>query len=128
MLIKKNKAEFISCNLAGFGHADGHLVLHEMHPGDKLIMVREDENKYDHEAIALFYKPRVMPEDACEHNVEKAKNAIHVGYIPSAHNSDLAFFMDLGHEDIFECVITNIKPDAHPNDQIQIRVNLLRRK
>lgn len=128
MLIKKNKAEFLSGNLAGFGHADGHLVLKEMHPGDKLIMVREDENKHDHEAVALFYRPKnEIPEGACEHNVEKCKNAVHVGYIPANLNSELSTFMDLGHEDIFECVITNINREAHPNEQIQIRVNLIKK-
>lgn len=54
MLIKKNKATFLNCHLAGFGHTEGYLVLDQMKPGDKLMMVREDENKYDHNAIALF--------------------------------------------------------------------------
>lgn len=40
MLLKKAKAEFLNCNLAGFGHTEGYLVLDEMCPGDKLYMVR----------------------------------------------------------------------------------------
>ena len=96
MLIKKNKATFLNCHLAGFGHTEGYLVLDQMKPGDKLMMVREDENKYDHNAIALFY-------------------------------AQLAMFLDYGYGDIFECVITSVDKDEHPNHQVQIRINLLRR-
>ena len=64
MELKKNKAEFLNCNLAGFGHTEGYLVLDEMRPGDKLYMVREDENKHDLDAIALFYVPKhELPKD-----------------------------------------------------------------
>lgn len=109
MLIKKNKAEFLNCNLAGFGHTEGYMVLDQMKPGDKLTMIREDENKHDCEAIALFY------------------GDMHVGYIPRQANSQLAMFMDFGYTDIFECVITSVDKDEHPNEQVLIRVNLLRR-
>lgn len=109
MLIKKNKAEFLNCNLAGFGHTEGYMILDELKPGTRLTMVREDENKHDHEAIALFY------------------GETHVGYIPRQANSMLATFMDYGYADIFECVVTSVDKDEHPNEQVQIRVNLLRR-
>ena len=35
--------------------------------------------------------------------------------------------MTLDNTDIFECVITPIDKTQHPNEQVQIRVNLLRR-
>lgn len=106
MLIKKNKAEFLNCNLAGFGHTEGYMVLDELKPGTRLTMVREDENKHDHEAIALFY------------------GETHVCYIPRQANSMLATFMDYGYADIFECAVTSVDKDEHPNEQVQIRVNL----
>ncbi|MDY4849880.1 MAG: hypothetical protein SO182_01395 [Paludibacteraceae bacterium] len=37
------------------------------------------------------------------------------------------FQNDFGYTDIFECVITPIDKTQHPNEQVQIRVNLLRR-
>lgn len=110
MLIKKNKTEFLNCNLAGFGHTEGYLVLDQMRPGDKLTMFHEDENRFDHNAIALFY------------------NDLHVGYIPSGCNKQLADFLDNGYSDIFECVITSVNKDEHPNNQVRIRVNLLRKE
>lgn len=129
MLIKKNKAEFFNCNLAGFGHADGFLVLKEMRPGDKLLMLREEDNPHDHDAIALFYVPKgEFPKGATKHNVDKFKHALHVGYIPASENSQLSTFLDMGYIDAFECIITNINRDAHPNCQVQLRVNLLKKE
>lgn len=140
MLLKKDKAEFLNCNLAGFGHTEGYLVLDEMRPGDKLYMVREDENKHDMDAIALFYVPKnELPKDTELFTLslgksknagatEKTVTALHVGYIPGTSNKQLAMLMDYGHKDIFECVITSVDKDEHPNQQVQIRVNLLRNR
>ena len=139
MLLKKDKAEFLNCNLAGFGHTEGYLVLDEMRPGDKLYMLREDENKHDFDAIALFYIPKKeLPKDTelftlslgkskKAGGLEKTVAALHVGYIPSNSNKQLAMLMDYGHKDIFECVITSTDKEEHPNQQVQIRVNLLRK-
>ena len=140
MELKKNKAEFLNCNLAGFGHTEGYLVLDEMRPGDKLYMVREDENKHDLDAIALFYVPKnELPKDTQLFSLslgkpkkanaqERTVEALHVGYIPGRDNTQLAMMMDYGHKDIFECVITYVDKEAHPNQQVQIRVNLLEKK
>ncbi len=159
MLLKKNKAEFLNCNLAGFGHTEGYLVLDELRPGDKLIMIREDENRHDSDAIALFYVPKhKLPQgtqtyflafDGKNHSVmeeewlvdveadlaapSKKKKAVkedevmalHVGYIPANSNHQLAMMLDMGYEAIYECVITSIDKEAHPNQQVQIRVNVL---
>ena len=140
MELKKNKAEFLNCNLAGFGHTEGYLVLDEMRPGDKLYMVREDENKHDLDAIALFYVPKhELPKDTQLFSIslgkpkkanaqERTVETLHVGYIPGRDNTQLAQLMDFGHKDIFECVITYVDKEAHPNQQVQIRVNLLEKK
>ena len=157
MLLKKNKAELLNCNLAGFGHTEGYSILDRMHAGDRLQMVREDDNRHDHDAIALFYVPeqqlpgnidthllqisehgevRVVDELTNAQPAAKSKSkpqrktleAVHVGYIPASSNTQLAMFMDYGHQSIFECVITSINKEVHPNQQVQIRVNLLRKK
>ena len=163
MLLKKNKAEFLNCNLAGFGHTEGYLVFDQMRPGDKLLMVREDENKHDSDAIALFYVPKqkltenvqthligfdgrkyLVFEDEKLVDVEadlaasriKRKSqhkgdvveAVHVGYIPASSNTQLASMLDMGYAAIYECVITYIDKEAHPNQQVQIRVNVLQNK
>ncbi len=159
MLLKKNKAEFLNCNLAGFGHTEGYLVLDEMRPGDKLLMVREDENKHDNDAIALFYVSKhKLPEDVQTHLIrfdgkryvalevdvesditalskkgkvqrnKEIREALHVGYIPASNNNQLASMFDMGYAAIYECVVTNIDKEMHPNQQVQIRVNVLENK
>lgn len=153
MLLKKKKAEFLNANLAGFGHSEGFAVLNEMRAADRLLMIREDENKHDNDAIALFYVPKnALPEGVQTHVIafdgkkysvtedvwdvdlaakgkkksqDRTFEALHVGYIPANCNKQLAMFLDHGHSDIFECVITHIDKDVHPNQQVQIRVNLL---
>lgn len=122
----------MNCNLAAFEHYDGYAVMPQMKVGDLLYMVREDENKYDHNAIALFYVPKKdMPQgvDIFPIPVQgKEVKAVHVGYIPAVSNSELAMMFDFGHSDIFECRIAAINPEEHPNQQIRIRINLLRKK
>lgn len=121
----------MNCNLAAFEHYDGYAVMPQMKVGDLLYMVREEDNKYDHKAIALFYVPAQMPQgvDAFPIPVQGQEvEAVHVGYIPAVSNSELAMMFDFGHSDIFECRISAINPEEHPNQQIRIRVNLLRKK
>ena len=84
MKIKKQKELFLSCNVAGFAHYEGCIVFSELQIGTKLHLVREDENAYDHDAVAIFY------------------GDTHIGYVPSAKNEQLATMLDLGHENLFE--------------------------
>ena len=91
-------------------------------------MVREEDNKHDHDAIALFYTPKgAFPQGAAKHNIEQCKDAVHVGYIPASQNEEPAMFMDMGYGDILECTIININRDAHPEQKVQIRVSLLKK-
>lgn len=109
----------MNCNLAAFEHYDGYAVMPKMKVGDLLYMVREDENKYDHKAIALFYVPKKeMPQgvDAFSIQVQgKEVKAVHIGYIPAVSNSELAMMFDFGHSDIFECRISTLNPEGLPN-------------
>ena len=82
MKIKKQKELFLSCNVAGFAHYEGCIVFNELQIGTKLQLVREDENAYDHDAVAIFY------------------GDTHIGYVPSSKNEQLATMLDLGHEKI----------------------------
>lgn len=136
MLIKKNKSTFLSSNLAGFGHTEGYLVLDQLKPGTRLIMLREDQNPHDHEAIALFYEPvGPLPEGTQLHAVSLPDMPddcfamlLHVGYVPSHVNSQLALMLDFGYADCFECVVESVDKEEHPNEQVHIRVNLLKKE
>ena len=104
MKIKKQKELFVSCNVAGFTHYDGCVVFNELKIGTPLQLVREDENAYDHDAVAIFY------------------GNTHIGYLPSSKNEQLASMLDLGHSDLFEVYVQSIDSTAHPEEQVHIGI------
>jgi hypothetical protein len=104
MKIKKQKELFVSCNVAGFTHYDGCVVFNELKIGTPLQLVREDENAYDHDAVAIFY------------------GNTHIGYVPSSKNEQLASMLDLGHSDLFEVYVQSIDSTAHPEEQVHIGI------
>ena len=104
MKIKKQKELFVSCNVAGFTHYDGCVVFNELKIGTPLQLVREDENAYDHDAVAIFY------------------GNTHIGYVPSSKNEQLTSMLDLGHSDLFEVYVQSIDPTAHPEEQVHIGI------
>ena len=104
MKIKKQKELFLSCNVAGFAHYEGCVVFNELQIGTKLHLVREDENAYDHDAVAIFY------------------GDTHIGYVPSSKNEKLATMLDLGHADLFEVYVQQLDSAAHPEQQVYIGI------
>jgi len=110
MKIKANKEHFINCNVAGFTYHEGCEVIGEMKVGDKVQLVREDENDYDHHAVAILY------------------NDHHIGYVPRSENQQLAQFIDLGWGEMFEARIQSIDPTAHPEHQVGIIIYIMRKK
>ena len=54
--------------VAGFQYADGLKVLSKMKEGDELHLVREPENSYDDQAVAVYW------------------NQNRIGYVPAADN------------------------------------------
>jgi hypothetical protein len=90
--------------VAGFTHYDGCVVFNELKIGTPLQLVREDENAYDHDAVAIFY------------------GNTHIGYVPSSKNEQLASMLDLGHSDLFEVYVQSIDSTAHPEEQVHIGI------
>ena len=110
MRIKSIKEHFLNCNVAGFSYKQGCEVFNEMKVGTELRLVREDENPYDKNAVAIFYKET------------------HIGYIPKHQNDTLAKLLDLGYDDIFETRIQAIDPTADLEHQVDVIVFIKRKK
>ena len=104
MKLKKTKELFLSCNVAGFSHYEGCTIFCELKIGTPLRLVREDENPYDHDAVAIFY------------------GDTHIGYVPSSDNDKLAMMLDMGHADIFEVLIQQLDPTCHPEHQVHVGI------
>lgn len=96
--------EFLSFHIAGFSHWYGFDVINKLNPGAKLRMVPEADNPYDPNAVALY------------------KGKTKIGYVPRDRNATLAQLLFFGQGSAFECRVTHLVPDAHPERMVFARV------
>lgn len=80
--------------IAGFTYWDGCRAFSELKVGKPLKLVREEDNKFDPYAVAIYY--------------ENTK----LGFIPRGENQLVAQFMDLGYNKIFDMRVQRICPEA----------------
>lgn len=108
MKIVENKKHFMHCNVAGFSFHEGCTVFDQMKIGSPLRIIREDENDYDHNAVAIFF------------------GDTHIGYIPKRMNEQLAMLLDMGYENIFEARVQSLDAEADPENQVGIIIYVKR--
>ena len=100
----ETKRHFLSFNIAGFTYHDGCEVFDQLKIGSPLRLIRDEDNQYDTNAVAVFFGDTWL------------------GFVPRQKNSDLALFMDMGHEDLFVARIQQLNPQAHPEQQVGVVV------
>jgi len=105
-----NDRHFASYHIAGFTYYDGVDVFDKLKIGTKLLLKAEPENRFDPNAVAIYYK-----EDK-------------LGFVPRAENEELFKFLNLGYTDLFEVKISQISPDSHPEKQIRVVVRICEKK
>ena len=115
--MKTSKKYFMECHVAGRQYHDADDVWEDLKVGTKLKLVRDMENRYDPEAVALVYER----EECCE------PVPYLIGYIPKALNKELAILLEMGWDDIFECRISMIDPQAHYEEQIHVSIKVLKK-
>lgn len=98
------KRHYLHFDIAGFTYWEGCLVLNELKVGTKLTLVREEDNKFDPYAVAVY--------------LEETK----LGFIPRTVNHDISKFLELGHTDIFDARVNRISPDQDPENQVGVIV------
>lgn len=108
MKIVENKRHYLHFTIAGFAYHNGCEVFDNLHIGTKLQLVREDENSYDSNAVAIFYQDQML------------------GYVPRAINRELALLLDMGHGDIFEARVQSLNPMLSPEEQVGVIIYVLR--
>ncbi len=96
--------KIMSFTIAGFSHWYGAGHISELKPGDKLDLVSEPDNPYDSCAVAIY-----LGEDK-------------LGYVPAAMNGEISQLMYFGYADIFECIVTQVDPEAHPEAQVRVSI------
>jgi hypothetical protein len=119
--MKAKKLFFKECHLAGRKYHDVDEVWNELKVGTVLKLVRDADNRYDVNAVEVVY------ERVCE-NCRGESEEFLLGYIPSGENDQIALLLDAGWDNIFECRINKITPDAHPEQQIRLTIRLNRRE
>ena len=100
------KIHLTNFHIAGFGYWEGCEAFEMLKIGTKLDLVREEDNPFDPYAVAIYYGDYKL------------------GFIPRGDNHDISKYMDMGLEDIYDVRITRLTPDAHPEQQVEVIVNI----
>lgn len=115
--MKAKKLFFKECHLAGRQYHDVDEVWEELHVGTLLELERDLDNRYDKNAVAVIYN-QGLDVDTGE------RNEYLLGYIPSDENEEIAQLLEMGWNEIFECRICKIKPEAHYENQIYLSIRI----
>lgn len=100
------RRHFTNFDIAGFTYWDGALVFQELSIGTELHLKREEDNKFDPYAVAIYYKEYKL------------------GFIPRSMNKEISKLCEQGYTDIFEVRINRISPNENMEDQIGVIIYL----
>ena len=114
------KMYFMDCHLAGRKYHDADEVWDELKVGTILKLMRDKENRIDPYAVEVIYERKDKKE-----NVE---DEFCIGYIPRDENETIASFLEMGWDNVFECRISKINPDAHPENQVHLTIKIKRKE
>lgn len=101
------KVHLTNFHIAGFGYWEGCEAFEHLKIGTRLDLVREEDNKFDAYAVAIYY------------------GEYKLGFIPRSSNHDISKYLDMGLSDIYDVRITRLSPEAHPEQQVEVIVNIL---
>ena len=110
--MKAKKLYFMNCHLAGRQYHDADEVWDDMNVGTILQLERDLENRHDPYAVAVLFKR------------EREEEPYLLGYIPRGDNRTIANFLEMGWKDIFECRISKIDKDVHPERQVNLTIKI----
>ena len=101
-----NDRHFADFHIAGFTYYNGVDVFENLKIGKELLLKVEPENRYDPNAVAIYYQ-----EDK-------------IGFVPRSENEAISKFLNLGYTDLFEVKISQIVPEANPEKQVRVVVRI----
>lgn len=116
--MKAKKLYFKECHLAGRKYYDVDEVWEELKVGTLLTLQRDYDNRHDENAVAVMYK----------HSDKQTgeEEELHLGYIPRTDNKELALLLEMGWSEAFECRISRISPEEEPEEQIWLKIRILK--
>jgi hypothetical protein len=104
LLNSRQQIKLLSSNVAGYQYYKGHLIEHEFKTGVPLTLVREPKNRYDRNAIAIYF------------------GLTKIGYIPAALNTVLSNMLDQGVH--LETTITAFNPEMPTWGRVEVEIVL----
>ena len=101
-----NDRHLSTFHIAGFTYYDGIDVFKNLKIGKELSLKAEPENRFDPNAVAIYYQENKL------------------GFVPTGENELIRKFLNLGYTDLFEVKINQVSPDAYPEKQIRVVVRI----
>ena len=92
--------------IAGFSYYQGVYVFDQLKIGTLLELVPDEKNTHDDFAVEIRFKDKKL------------------GYIPRNENKEIAIVMKAGYR-IFQCIVQQVNPNAHPEEQVRVAVYVL---
>ena len=111
--MEAKKMFFMDCHLAGRKYHDADEVWDDLKVGTALKLERDKENRFDPYAVMVVF--------------EKEKEEYLLGYIPRGENETISNFLEMGWANIFECRISKIDPEVHPETQVHLTIKIKRK-
>lgn len=108
--MKTQHRHYNSFHIAGFSYWDGCIVFNDLKIGSELTLKREEDNKFDPYAVAIYYGNHKL------------------GFIPRNENREISKFLELGYTNLFEVRINRVTPDAETENQVGVIVYLKQRE
>ncbi len=112
----KKKLFYMECHVAGRQYHEASEVWEKLNIGTPLRLEHDTENRYDPNAVAIFYNDRETEEDYL------------LGYIPRGENEDIVKFLEMGYADIFDVRISKKDEKQHYEQQLHVVVKIKRRE
>ena len=112
----ENRKLFLECNVAGAAFHNIDDIWDELYEGAKLVLVREKDNAYDEDAIAVALA------DESNDWSDDIECGPTLGYIPRKVIKSLAPLLDMGWQDVFEAEISELREHVPYSDRIHISI------
>ena len=112
--MKAHQMFYMDCHLAGRKYSDVNLVWDYLRVGQQLRLERDLENPHDPYAVQAIYT--------------KDGEDYLLGFIPRNENRDLSAILEMGWSEMFDCRISGINPETHPENQLHLTISIKRKK
>ena len=112
--MKAHNLYFMDCHLAGRKYHDADLVWNDLKVGQSVRLERELQNPYDANAVQVIFT--------------KEGEDFLLGYLPHNDNQKVASFLEMGWDGIFDCRISKLNSETHPEQQVQLTIRIKRKE